>query len=76
MTQLLDFTTIDRYQSLGEAALTMVDAEVNRQAAMIAYLNDFNLMMWLSFAAVPLVLLMKKPVAEGEAGARSDELPH
>jgi DHA2 family multidrug resistance protein len=27
---------------------------------MIAYLNDFWLMMWLSLAAVPLVLLMRR----------------
>ena len=44
----------------GRAGLTLIDAEVNRQAAMIAYLNDFYLMMWLSLAAVPLVLLMRK----------------
>ncbi len=60
-TRLVDFSTVDRYQQLGQAALRMVDAEVNRQAAMIAYVNDFYLMMWVSFAAVPLVLLMKAP---------------
>jgi len=35
-------------------------AEVNRQAAMIGYIDDFYLMMWLSLAAVPLVLLMRR----------------
>jgi MFS transporter, DHA2 family, multidrug resistance protein len=76
ITQLLDFSTIDRYQALGEAALTMVDAEVNRQAAMIAYVNDFYLMMWLSFAAVPLVLLMKPPQLPPSADSRVEDLPH
>src|SRR5688500_3526255 len=56
----LDLSTLDRFQQYGAAGLSVIDAEVNRQAAMIAYLNDFYLMMWLSLAAVPLVLLMRK----------------
>lgn len=58
---MIDVSTADRFQQLGEAALRMVDAEVNRQAAMIAYVNDFHLMMWLALAAVPLVLLLRRP---------------
>jgi len=57
---MLDLGALDRFQQYGRAGLTVVDGEVNRQAAMIAYLNDFWLMMWLSLAAVPLVLLMRK----------------
>jgi DHA2 family multidrug resistance protein len=34
---------------------------VTRQAATIAYLNDFALMMWIALAAVPLVLLLRAP---------------
>jgi hypothetical protein len=33
---------------------------VNRQAAMIAYIDDFWLMTWLTLAAAPLVVFMKK----------------
>lgn len=57
---MFDLSTLDRFQQYGRAGLAMADAEVNRQAAMIAYLNDFYLMMWLSLAAVPLVLLMRR----------------
>lgn len=57
---LIDFSTMDRFQAAGEAGLRIVDAEVNRQAAMIAYIDDFWLMMWLTLAALPLVLLMRK----------------
>ena len=57
---MFDLSTLDRFQQYGRAGLAVVDAEVNRQAAMIAYLNDFYLMMWLSLAAVPLVLLMRR----------------
>ena len=58
----IDVSTLDRYQSVGEAGLRLLDAEVNRQAAMIAYVDDFWLMMWMTLATVPLVLLMRKAV--------------
>ncbi|MFM2301635.1 MAG: hypothetical protein RLZZ84_1371 [Pseudomonadota bacterium] len=80
VTDLIDFTTIDRFQTVGEAALRMVDLEVNRQAAMIAYVDNFYLMMWLSFAAVPLVAMMRKPdLKRVSPGAKDDgpiDLPH
>lgn len=60
VTDLVDVSTVDRYQALGQALLQMLDAEVNRQAAMIAFVDDFWLMAWVNFAAVPLVLLMRK----------------
>ncbi len=40
--------------------LAMVNGEVSRQAATIAYLNDFKLMMWVVLGAAPLVLLLRK----------------
>jgi DHA2 family multidrug resistance protein len=76
VTQLLDFSTIDRYQTIGEAALTLVNAEVNRQAAMVAYVNDFYLMAWLTFASAPLVLLMKRPPLAVRPGPAGDEQRH
>jgi DHA2 family multidrug resistance protein len=50
------------------SALALVDAEISRQAAFIAYIDDFWIMMWLTFAAIPLVLLLRpaKPAAPGE----------
>lgn len=48
---------------LGQAALAMLDAEVNRQSAMIAYLNDFKLVMLMNLAVIPLVFLMRRPPA-------------
>ena len=51
------------------SAIAMADAEITRQAAFIAYINDFWIMMWLTLAAIPLVLLLRpaKPPAKGEA---------
>jgi DHA2 family multidrug resistance protein len=42
----------------GTAAL---NGEVTRQAMMIAYLNDFRLMMYMTLIAVPLLLLLRTP---------------
>ena len=39
----------------------MLNAEVTRQAAAIAYLNDFRLLMYIDLAAIPLLLFMKVP---------------
>lgn len=56
---MVDFSTTDRFQALGDVAISLIDAEVNRQAAMIAYINDFWLMMWITLIAIPLVFLMR-----------------
>jgi DHA2 family multidrug resistance protein len=51
----------------GAAVLAAVDAEITRQAMMIAYLDDFAAMMWFAIASVPLVLLLRRRPA-GLAG--------
>ena len=60
-TSAVDLSSVARFQQFGEAGLAMIDGEINRQAAMIAYINDFWLMGWLCLAPLPLVLLMRKP---------------
>lgn len=64
-SSMIDVSATERFQSAGETALRMIDAEVNRQAAMIGYVNDFWLMMWVTLAAVPLALLLRRPAASG-----------
>jgi DHA2 family multidrug resistance protein len=63
---IVDFSATDRFQALGDTAMVLVDAEVNRQAAMIAYVDDFWLMMWITLAAAPLAFLMRGN--KGKAG--------
>jgi DHA2 family multidrug resistance protein len=58
-SSMFDLSRMDRFQAVGQAALAFADAEINRQAAMIGYINDFWFMMWLCIAAIPLVLFMK-----------------
>jgi MFS transporter, DHA2 family, multidrug resistance protein len=62
---VIDFAAMDRFQSLGEAAMSMVNGEVTRQAAMIAYASDFYLLFWLALASLPLLLLLRQPGKPG-----------
>lgn len=45
----------------GTAALQMLDGEVTRQAAMIAYLDNFKMMAWLVLLIAPISFMLKKP---------------
>ncbi|PTE20790.1 EmrB/QacA family drug resistance transporter [Cereibacter changlensis JA139] len=45
------------------AALSQLDGMVNIQALMISYIDDFQLMMIITLAAMPLALLLRKPDA-------------
>ena len=50
------------YWDLTEASgLSALNAEVTRQAATIAYLDDFSLMMYITLLAVPLLALLRVP---------------
>ncbi len=46
-----------------QQGLTMLDRMVNRQAEIIAYLDDFKLMMLTTVPAIPLLLLLRRPAA-------------
>jgi DHA2 family multidrug resistance protein len=52
-----------------QGGLAALNAEVTRQASMVAYIDDFWLMMLIVLAAMPLLLLMRKPRAAAPAGA-------
>ncbi len=51
----------------GNAAVALINAEVTRQAVFIAYLDDFKLMMIVTFAVLPLLLLMRRGNRPGGA---------
>jgi DHA2 family multidrug resistance protein len=55
----VDLDRIGAYGEYGEAALRVVDAMVNKQAAMIAYLDDYWLMSIACVVAIPLLLILK-----------------
>jgi DHA2 family multidrug resistance protein len=53
--------------------LAALAREIDRQAAMIGYLDDFRLMMAVTLLAIPLLLLIRRPRA---APAAAVEAPH
>ena len=59
-----------------DTVLSVANGIVNEQAAMIAYLNDFKLMMVLTACALPLVLVLKRPTARGPVKADADAIGH
>jgi len=52
----------------GNVALAYINAEITRQALFIAYLDDFKLMMMVTFVILPLLFFMKR-------GQKSDDTP-
>lgn len=61
-----DPTILQTIAPQGSTAIAMINAEATRQALFIAYLDDFKLMMLVTFAVLPLLLLMKKGRQAGE----------
>jgi DHA2 family multidrug resistance protein len=53
----------DTTRPSGAAAL---DAMITQQSSMIAYVNDFRLMLYLTLAVIPLLLFIKAPGRAGE----------
>lgn len=50
--------------------LMAINGEVTRQAAVLAYLQDFRFMMWLTIGSMFLLLLIRIPKMEPESSAR------
>lgn len=57
---------------VADSALALLDAEINRQALMIAYIDDFHLMMIIALCAMPLLLLLRKGSGAGAPPAMTD----
>lgn len=52
------------------AGLAALNGEITRQAATIAYLDDFRLMMFITLLALPLLLLLRRPGQPAGAAGR------
>jgi MFS transporter, DHA2 family, multidrug resistance protein len=53
------------FGDIGATGLAMLDGAVNRQAAMIAYLDNFYMLFWVILAFAPLSWLVKRPQLPG-----------
>jgi len=59
---LQDPTTASAYSYAGSDGMQMlINAEITRQASMIAYVDDFRLMLLMTLAIIPLLLLIRPP---------------
>jgi DHA2 family multidrug resistance protein len=56
------------FTAAGRAAL---DAVITRQAQVIAYINDYKLLMIATLAIIPLLLVFKKPAGGGRGGGHA-----
>lgn len=50
----------------GASLLYMLDGEVNRQAAMIAYIDNFYMLFWIVLLIAPIAWLVKRPGVPGQ----------
>lgn len=48
-----------------DTVIAMLDATVNKQGLMIAYIDVFRLMFWVTVAMMPLLLLLRRPKDPG-----------
>ena len=65
-TQDTDPSLLNAAGDAGAGVVSMINAIVSRQAAMIAYLDDFKMLMIGGIAALPLLLLARRPAAANE----------
>ena len=63
MSVPFDLDRITAYGGVSEAGMRVVDGMVNKQAAMIGYLDDFYMMAILCWAAIPVLFFVKAGVA-------------
>mgnify|MGYP001305540104 FL=1 len=49
------------------SGLGALSGELSRQAAMVAYVDGFRLLLWMTLATFPLLLLMRTPKSKTEA---------
>jgi DHA2 family multidrug resistance protein len=57
------------------AGLAALNMEVTRQASLLAYINDFWVMMAVTVLAIPLLMLMRTPKRQAASAAGGD-VPH
>jgi len=72
--QLPQLSDVMAGSAMGQRIASMANAELTRQAMMIAYINDFWLMMWALIFMLPIVLLLS-PVRAPRGAAEPIAVP-
>ena len=73
---VIDPVMLQALGDAGVAAIMTLDQEINRQALLIAYNNDFLLMMWISILTMPLILMLRKTKGAPKADAPLPMVDH
>ncbi len=60
-SDFVDVSSTSRYVEVGETVMSFVNAEINRQAAMVSYIDAYWLVMWGAILVSPLVMLVRRP---------------
>ena len=60
------------YSLTAPAGIAALNAEVTRQAAMVAYIDDFKMMMLAALLSIPLILLLRRSPPPAPAPAAAD----
>jgi DHA2 family multidrug resistance protein len=69
LNRLLELPWVHRFWDFTTASgATALNGEVTRQASIIAYGNDFRLLMFLALAMLPLLPLMRRPAQAAAVG--------
>lgn len=63
-----------RFSVDSQAGLSALNGEITRQATMVAYLDDFRLMLVVTIVCAPMLLLMRKPQKRAGASAPHIEI--
>jgi MFS transporter, DHA2 family, multidrug resistance protein len=64
----IDPNVLQTFGNQAASITAFLNAEITRQALFIAYLDDFKLMMWITFLVLPLLFLMRN-------SRKADETP-
>lgn len=71
----LDFSWAQALMAAGAGSVAaMANAEITRQAMMLAILDDFKLLMYTALATLPFILLLRRPAPRKPQGG--DDAPH
>ncbi len=68
----LDPNVLQTFGHQATAVTAFLNAEITRQALFIAYLDDFKLMMYVTFLVLPLLLFMRNSKKAGEQAVVMD----
>jgi DHA2 family multidrug resistance protein len=64
------------YDMASQAGPALINNEITRQASMIAYVDDYKLMMLLTVAVIPMLLLIRPPKASAAPAQVDPQLDH